>query len=121
MGKGRFVKSRADPSVEVEIPRTVTNLIPANSVQHPTQGDAGALPCFSQWGSLVLEENEILVAGGGDMVCMVYIFQVPEEWHPDMAFGDPLDSGNFGLEPGIPMHIAFPDCWHGVGGGLPSE
>ena len=62
------------------------NLIPLNMIMRVAFGDIETLPMVSQWSSLVMLVEEVLVWSAEDLRCMFYLFHMPKGWLRYQAF-----------------------------------
>ena len=70
--------------------RLIMDLRPCNNVCRGLEGDVATLPSWATMGPLQLMPTEDLVVSSEDVRCFFYIFKVPQEWHPFLAFNKPL-------------------------------
>ena len=54
------------------------------------RGDVGHLPYMMQWGSIILEDEEVLLVSQEDMTCAFYLFKLPKAWCRYFAVGLPV-------------------------------
>ncbi len=85
VGKGKFLEDGR------EIQRCIMNLIPSNSVLCKLEGAVSRLPSICQWMSITLEDDEELVFYLSDMSSAFYLFFLPEQWKPFLAFNVIVD------------------------------
>ena len=97
---GLFGVSKQEYHEGFEIRRLIMNLIPLNAVCKGMDGDVSTLPSWSSMGALQLHPDEDLVVSSEDVKCFFYIFRVPPEWHPFLAFNRVLPSSLCGPRPG---------------------
>ena len=83
-----------------EIQRVIMNLIPCNGVCKQAQGGTQNLPSICQYLSLVLNSDHRLALYQSDMVSAFYLFRLPVQWHPLMAFNIWFDGKDIGLQEG---------------------
>lgn len=89
-----------------ELLRLIMNLIPSNELQRTVPGDVDTLPYLGQWGSAQLLAHQVLLWSSEDIKCMFYIFRLPDQWMPYLAFGEPLDGKYYGKPTGELWHLA---------------
>ena len=80
VGKGEFVNNE-------ESQRLIMNLTPLNSISRGLSGDVCTLPGLSGFSGFLLEEDQVALLSSEDIRCFLYLFAVPEEWKPFLAFG----------------------------------
>ena len=49
-------------------------------------GDNDTLEGAAGWLSVILEDGEVMLISGDDLVCSFYLFELPKEWLPYMVF-----------------------------------
>ena len=76
VGKGKDVPDH--PGIEQL--RLICNLVPSNGYFREIRGDVGHLPYMMQWGSIILEDDEVLLISQEDMTCAFYLFKLPRAW-----------------------------------------
>ena len=76
------------------------NLIPLNRICRALSGDVATLPSWANMSSLHLMPHEDLLVSSEDVRCFFYIFRVPSEWHPFLAFNCPVPESLCGNRPG---------------------
>lgn len=86
MGKGKDVPGH--PGVEQL--RLICNLVPSNGFFREIRGDVGHLPYMMQWGSIILEDDEVLLVSKEDASCVFYLFKLPRAWCKYFAVGMPI-------------------------------
>ena len=97
---GLFGVSKGEFSGTHEVQRLIMNLIPLNEVVRGLDGDVSTLPAWSGMTPLQLHPHEDLVISSEDVRCFFYIFKVPTDWHPFLAFNRPLPPKLSGDNPG---------------------
>ena len=100
VGKGTFL-----PSGE-ETQRLIMNLVPSNSVLRQAQGAVGELPAITQYLSTILDENEEVVFFQSDMSAAFYLFALPPQWSPLIAFNISFWGSEIGLAESERFHLA---------------
>ena len=98
---GLFGVSKNEFQGQVEIMRIIMNLIPANKLCRGLDSDIATLPSWSGMAPLLLMPDEDLVISSEDVRCFFYIFRLPPNWYPFMAFNRPLPARLNGDKPGI--------------------
>ena len=86
VGKGKDVPDH--PGVEQL--RLICNLVQSNGCFREVRGDVSHLPYMMQWGSIILEEDEVLLVSQEDMTCAFYLFKMPRAWCKYFAVGWPI-------------------------------
>ena len=97
---GLFGVSKGEFSGPYEIQRLIMNLVPLNEVARGLDGDVSTLPAWSGMNPMHLQPHEDLLISSEDVRCFFYIFSVPQEWHPFLAFNRPLPTSLSGDRPG---------------------
>ena len=97
---GLFGVSKHEFCGGVEVLRVIMNLIPLNSVCRSFDGDVSTLPSWAGMSPLLLQPHEELVVSSEDVRAFFYIFRVPLEWHPFLAFNRALPDELCGDKPG---------------------
>ena len=69
------------------------NFTPTNSVQVVIPGDIEHLTGPMAWLSITLEDDELFVLSGDDLVCSFYLFELPVSWTPLFAFSKTVPRG----------------------------
>ena len=87
---GMFGVSKHEYSGGFEVRRLIMNLIPLNRISRALSGDVATLPSWANMSSLYLMPHEELLVSSEDVRCFFYIFRVPPEWHPFLAFNRPV-------------------------------
>ena len=87
VGKGKPVPNHPDK----EQLRLICNLVPSNGYFREIRGDVCHLPYMMQWGSIILEDNEVLLISQEDMTCAFYLFRLPAAWCKYFAVGLPIN------------------------------
>lgn len=87
---GMFSVSKSEFVGTTEVCRLIMNLKPVNRVCRPLAGDTATLPAVHTMGALYLADNELLCISSEDIRCFFYLFSLPQEWFPFMAFGRKL-------------------------------
>ena len=70
--------------------RLIMNLTPANMVLRTILGDIETLAGPSLWTATVLEDDEIALISGDDLVCSFYLFKLPAGWSKYFCFSLPV-------------------------------
>ena len=102
VGKGSFVENS-----DIELQRTIMNLIPTNSVFKQSHGGTNDLPNICQYLSLVLHGDECLRYFQSDMSSAFYLFRIPLCWSRMMAFNISFKGEELGLQKGL---VYRPGC-----------
>ena len=89
---GLFGVSKQEFCGSVEVFRLIMNLVPVNKLCRSLGSDVCTLPSVTGLGSVVLDEDQVLLLNSEDIKCFFYIFGVPPEWHKFLAFGKPVPS-----------------------------
>ena len=89
---GLFGVSKGEFKDGVEIMRLIMNLIPLNGICKSVEGDVATLPSWSGMTAFQLHPTENLVISSEDVRCFFYIFAVPEDWYPFLAFNRPVSA-----------------------------
>ena len=87
---GLFGVKKDEVEGATPIHRLIMDLRPCNNVCRGLEGDVATLPSWATMGPLQLMPTEDLVVSSEDVRCFFYIFRVPSEWHPFLAFNKPL-------------------------------
>ena len=98
---GLFGVSKNEFHQGVEVMRIIMNLIPANRVCRALDSDISTLPSWSGMTPLEMMPDEDLVVSSEDVRCFFYIFSLPKNWYPLMAFNRPLPAHLAGSKPGV--------------------
>ena len=80
---------------EAPLLRLIMNFTPFNAVQEALTCDLAELPAAAQWSHISLLGHEQLVLSTLDRTCYFYVFALPPQWWPGMAFRSLDDSGRF--------------------------
>lgn len=83
---GLFGVSKHEFSGAFEVRRLIMNLIPLNRICRALSGDVSTLPSWANMSALHLMPHEDLLISSEDVRCFFYIFRVPAQWHPFLAF-----------------------------------
>eukprot|EP00435_Cladocopium_sp_Y103_P017447 s824_g4.t1 len=97
---GLFGASKHEFEGTTEIMRIIMNLIPLNGVVRSIDGDISTLPSWAGMAPLHLQPHEDLLVSSEDVRAFFYIFKVPLDWHPFLAFNRPLPDSLKGEKPG---------------------
>ena len=89
---GMFGVSKGEFKDGVEIMRLIMNLIPLNSICKGVEGDVATLPSWAGMTAFQLHPDQDLVISSEDVRCFFYIFRVPAEWYPFLAFNRPVSA-----------------------------
>ena len=87
---GLFGVSKREYHGPHEILRIIMNLIPVNNICRGIDGDVNTLPSWAGMTPLGIDPEEELIISSEDVRAFFYIFRVPQEWHPFLAFNRPL-------------------------------
>ena len=79
VGKNEFVGA-------VETQRLIMNFIPLNDNCRPLDSDISTLPGISGLSPFVLGEGEVALISSEDIKCFFYLFALPPNWFPFLAF-----------------------------------
>lgn len=66
--------------------RLIMNLVPANSITRQIRGHVKNLPHITSWLSTYVEDGEVLHLWQSDMSNAFYLFRLPPQWCPYLAF-----------------------------------
>ena len=66
--------------------RLIMNLVPANAITRQIRGHVRNLPHITSWLSTFVEEGEVLHLWQSDMSNAFYLFRLPPQWCPYLAF-----------------------------------
>ena len=102
---GLFGVKKDEVEGATPIHRLIMDLRPCNNVCRGLEGDVATLPSWATMGPLQLMPTEDLVVSSEDVRCFFYIFRVPSEWHPFLAFNKPLPRSMWPGDEG-PYYIA---------------
>ena len=69
-----------------EVHRLIMNLIPLNKLCKGVEGDVSTLPAWPSMSSYFIQPTEDLLISSEDVRCFFYLFRVPREWLPFLAF-----------------------------------
>eukprot|EP00438_Fugacium_kawagutii_P023236 Skav223681 [mRNA] locus=scaffold3470:134573:139091:+ [translate_table: standard] len=83
---GLFGVSKREFQGPWEVRRLIMNLTPCNAICKSMDGDVATLPSWSNMHALQLHPDEDLVVSSEDVRCFFYIFKVPPQWFPFLAF-----------------------------------
>eukprot|EP00435_Cladocopium_sp_Y103_P053819 s178_g17.t1 len=98
---GLFGVSKHEYAGTTEIMRVIMNMIPVNSVVRGIEGDVSTLPSWAGMAPLHLQPHEQLVVSSEDVRAFFYIFRIPKNWHPYLAFNRPLSPELGGEKAGL--------------------
>ena len=79
VGKNEFVGN-------VETQRLIMNFVPLNDNCRPVDSDISTLPGISGLSPFILEDGEIALISSEDIRCFFYLFSLPANWFPFLAF-----------------------------------
>eukprot|EP00435_Cladocopium_sp_Y103_P052317 s489_g16.t1 len=108
VGKGTFIDG------DVELQRTIMNLIPSNTVLRQAEGGTCDLPSICQYLSLVLQQDESMAYFQSDMSSAFYLFRIPGVWSRMLAFNLGFWGSDIGLREDIfyrPACAVLPMGW----------
>ena len=97
---GLFGVSKGEFDGPWETRRLIMNLIPLNEICRGIEGDVGTLPSWAGMNAFHLMPSEDLLMSSEDVRCFFYIFRVPLEWHPFLAFNRLISPGVCGVTEG---------------------
>ena len=80
--------------------RLIMNLVPSNAVLRSYVGTVKSLPQITSWMSITLEEGEEVRIWQSDMSNAFYLFQLPLNWGPYLAFNIVRNGLDIGETPG---------------------
>ena len=85
---GLFGVEKAGKNLEDGRPaqRLIMDLRGSNAVMKIIEGDIKTLSGASAFTSVVLEDNKVISLSGDDLVSSFYLFKLPSQWHPYLAF-----------------------------------
>lgn len=87
---GLFAVSKQEMQGDTELLRLIMNLKPLNLNTKALEGDTPTLPTVASLGTLFLGEEDVLCISSEDIRCFFYLFRLPAEWYPFLAFGRPV-------------------------------
>ena len=105
---GKFTES-GDPLL-----RVIMNLKPINRALKIIKGDIDQLPSPTAWTQIHLGEGETLQVSQADMSSAFYLFKLPPQWRPFLAFNAKFQGQEVGKEAGkwyVPTCIVLPMGW----------
>ena len=79
VGKNEFVGG-------VEVQRLIMNFVPLNANCKPLDSDIATLPGISGMSPFLLGDGEIALISSEDIRCFFYLFNLPPNWYPYLAF-----------------------------------
>ena len=87
--------------------RVIMSLIPSNSVMVQLSGCVQELPGITQYNlSVTLGEQESLKLCQSDMTSAFYLFSLPRQWKPFLAFNLIVDGSDIGRRTGVKFALA---------------
>lgn len=86
--------------------RLIMNLTGSNSTQRQLEGGCTTLPSITSWQSIVLDGDQKLVMHQSDMCSAFYLFKLPPQWKPYLAFNVLADGAQIHGEPGVTYALA---------------
>ena len=86
--------------------RLIMNLTGSNSTQRQLEGGCTTLPSITSWQSIVLDGDQKLVMHQSDMCSAFYLFRLPPQWKPYLAFNVLADGAQIHGEPGVSYALA---------------
>ena len=86
--------------------RVIMNLIPSNSVMEQLTGCVHELPGITQYMSITLGPDETLRLCQSDMTSAFYLFALPPQWRPYLAFNLVVDGADIGRVVGTQYALA---------------
>ena len=97
---GLFGVSKGEYDGGWEVRRLIMNLIPLNCICRGLEGDVGTLPSWSGMNAFHMMPTDDLLISSEDVRCFFYIFRVPSNWHPFLAFNRLVSPGVCGVNEG---------------------
>lgn len=86
--------------------RLIMDFRAANSVHRMLPGSVSSLVGAAKWQGFCLNENEVLMASGDDLVSAFYLFKLPSCWSRYFSFRKPIPRGELGLD-GNPEDLVY--------------
>ena len=83
---GLFGVSKEEFNGPWETFRLIMNLVPVNKLCRNLGGDVSTLPSWAGMTPYVLGDGEVLLLSSEDIRCFFYMFAIPQDWEPFMAF-----------------------------------
>ena len=87
---GMFGVLKGETAQGREVHRLIMNLVPLNKLCKGIEGDVSTLPAWPSMGSFFIQPTETLLVSSEDVRCFFYLFRIPREWQPFLAFAKPL-------------------------------
>ena len=81
--------------------RLIMNLTGSNATQVQMEGGCTGLPSITAWQSTVVGPGEVVKLHQSDMCSAFYLFRLPPQWRPFLAFNVLADGSDFGGIPGV--------------------
>ena len=78
--------------------RLIMDLRASNSMLRPIGGDIASLTGAAAFTAISLAENQTITISGDDLVSSFYLFKLPKEWLPFLAFGSPISWRALGFD-----------------------
>ena len=78
--------------------RLIMDLRGSNSIMKIIAGDIKTLTGAAAFTSVVLEDNKVISLSGDDLVSSFYLFRLPPQWHPYLAFEKEVKWRDLGVE-----------------------
>ena len=95
-----------DPSENRPVLRLIMDFRAANSVHRMLPGSVSSLVGAAKWQGFCLDEDEVLLASGDDLVSAFYLFRLPSCWSRYFTFRKPIPRGELGLD-GNPDDLVY--------------
>ena len=100
---GKYV---GDPAQNKPVLRLIMDFRCANAVHRMLPGAVESLVGPSKWQGLLLNDSEVLLSSGDDLVACFYLFRIPFSWSRYFSFRKPLSRKSLGL-PGNPSEMVY--------------
>ena len=86
--------------------RFIMNLTGSNACQIQLEGGCSSLPSITSWQSLVVDKDEVVKIHQSDMSSAFYLFKLPAQWKPYLAFNLCLPGSEMGGIPSVTYALA---------------
>ena len=83
---GMFAVSKNEWQGNFEVCRLIMNLIPLNNLCRSLSGDVSTLPSWATMSPFFIQPTEDLLISSEDVKCYFYLFRLPPDWIPFVAF-----------------------------------
>lgn len=102
---GMFAVSKNEWEGDIEVCRLIMNLIPLNNLCRSLSGDVATLPSWATMSPFFIQPTEDLLVSSEDVRCYFYLFRLPPEWLPFVAFNKVVP------ERAVPPHLRGRRCY----------